>query len=792
MPWLALGVLVAAATALRFWNAGVWPYGLEYDEGLAGTDVLGILAGSPQIYFREAYREPLYVYLMVPFVALMGREALALRLPMMLLGVATVPLVFLLVRDLFGSLGGRRAVLVALVAAGLCGLSFWPLVMSRSAIPGAALPPFATLTIWMFWRAWAAPPPARGRYLAAGLTLGVTLYCYLPARLLPLVIVLFLAGQAALNPSEAIVRRAWRPMMLAVAASGLVWLPLGLYYLADPPGFFGRASHVSIFRPGVPEGSAVLALLRTGREAIGAFLWQGDSNWYHNLPGRPIFDLPVAVLAVAGLAALIWRLRRPESLLVLIWAAVMLLPGVLSDDNNPNTARLVSMIPVAFIFPAVGLDALIHIASRPLPRLRPFGEAAVVLLLLAVAVSTARDFAYWAEQPEAYAARSGEAFDAVAAMNARAAEPGAFFLLPISNAWPESRAYQHRSIQFLYRGPAPYAFLRIDDEQSPAALAALCNGCRQIYTVAWEKGPHVDADPKGLTTFLLNRAGLDVLGEERRGFDLLGFEMPEHPAFVDPPLSPLGARLGGRLEATAASIKSTWTGRDLALVVDWLLLAPSGRDEKLSYRAIDEGGRLVGQVDRPLLANDHLGTSRWEVGAEAIDRAIVPLQPGTPPGRLRVEVVAYEGGAPTSATLGTVDLGPARVPYRPDDLDLDARSEFESGGVQLVGYLIEDDGAPTGGSVLVTLIWRITTAGATPPSTDVVLLGPVANGGDRTGSAGSFALRPFPTELPPGQLVADPRRVSIALGGQSGAFRVEVRVGNRAVAGGGTVTIAER
>ncbi|GIW08704.1 MAG: hypothetical protein KatS3mg060_3509 [Dehalococcoidia bacterium] len=791
LPWIVLAALVALAGWLRFWNADIWPYGLEYDEGLAGTDALRILAGEPQIYFREAYREPLYVYLMVPFVAWLGREPLALRLPMMLLGVATVPLVFLLARDLFAGLGGRRATLIGLLAAGLTGVTFWPLVMSRSAIPGAALPPFATLTVWLFWRAWMAAPPAWGRFLAAGAALGVTLYGYLPARLLPLVLVLFLGVQALADRPRAILRRQWRGMLLAIGASALIWLPLGLYYLRDPAGLVGRASHVSVFRPTVPEGNAALALVRTTREAIGAFLWQGDPNWYHNVPGRPVFEPPVAVLAVLGVAALVGRLRRPESLFVLIWAVVMLLPGILSDDNNPNTARLVSMIPVAFLFPAVGFDALLRLMTAQVPRLWPAGALGGVVLVLLIALSTAQTFACWAEHPEAQAARSGEAFDAVAAMNARAGEPGVFFLLPISNAWPPSRNYQHRSIEFLYRGPAPYAFLRIDDDETPAALTRLCAGCRRIYTFIWEKGPHIDADPKGLVPFLLNRAGLDVLGEERRGFDLLGFDIPPGTDFALPPLAPTDLALGGRLEAVAADVAPTWTGRDLAVVVRWRLLAPGGADERLSYRAVDASGRVVGQVDRPLLANDHLGTSRWQVGEEAVDAVILPLRPGTLPGPLRIEVVAYQAGPPASGTLTTLTLPPARLPYRPDDLDLDARSAYESGGARLIGYQIESDSVAPGGTAEVTLVWQVGAPLTVLPAAEVVLVGGGANGTEPLGRSADEAI-PLPREIPAGQLVADRRMVSVRSDAPSGAAFVEVRAGGRAVAGGGEITVRAR
>jgi hypothetical protein len=406
-----------------------------------------------------------------------------------------------------------------------------------------------------------------------------------------------------------------------------------------------------------------------------------------------------------------------------------------------------------------------------------------------VAIGTAQTFAFWAERPEAQAARSGEAFDAVTAMNARAHEPGVLFVLPISNAWPPSRNYQHRSFQFLYRGPAPYVFLRIDDEETPAALTQLCAGCRRIYTVVWEKGPHIDADPKGLVPFLLNRAGLDVLGEERRGFDLLGFDLPPAVDFRLPPLQPTRLTLGERLEAVAADVAPTWTGRDLAVVVRWRLLQVNPKDERLSYRAFDRAGRLVGQVDRPLLGNDHWGTSRWTAGDDAIDAVILPLRPGTLPGPLRVEVVAYDAGPPAAGTLATVDLPLPRLPYRPDDLDLDATAAYEAGGARLVGYLIESGSAPPGGTTEVTLLWHLNAITSALPPVEVVL---VREGGSTlVGQSGESGLS-LPSTLPAGQLVADRRLIVVRGDAEAGSATVEVRASGRTVARGGAVEVRPR
>jgi 4-amino-4-deoxy-L-arabinose transferase-like glycosyltransferase len=784
---LAVGVLTALAAALRFWNAASWPPGLEYDEGLAGVDALNVLAGQFALYFREAYREPLYVYLIAPAVALVGREPLALRLPGMLLGVMLVPLTVLLARDLLASWGTRAALLTGLLAAGLAGVAFWPLVLSRSAVPAAPLPVVALLALWCCWRAWMAPPPAWGRFALAGMMVGLALYSYLPARLLPLVIGLFLTLNALLARRQSVLARHWRGVVLMVAVAGLVWLPLGLVYLQDPAAFLGRASHVSIFRPGVPERNAALAVLRSARQAFGAFLWQGDPNWYHNLPGRPIFDPPVAALAVLGAIVLLARARQPAGLLLLVWTGVMVLPGVLSDDNNPNTMRLAGLIPVAFFFPAVGFTRLVTWLERWQPRAWRLGGVLAGVLVFAVAGETAVTFAGWATRPEAFAARSGEAFDAAQAMNALGWEPGVCFLLPISNAWPPARRYQHRSIQFLYIAPAPAAFVRVDDEETPEQLDERFGGCRRIYTVIWKQGPHVDADPKALVPFLLTRAGNDVFGQERQGFELLGVDVPPGARFRPSPLLPLGVPLGGRLEAVAARLEPSWSGRELAVAVRWRLVSPSAADEKLSYRVLAADGELIGQVDRPLLANNHLGTSRWQPGEEATDWVIVPLLPGAPPGRYRLEVVAYQGGPPVAAELGEVVLPPARLPYQPEDLELTARTYYETPALRLVGFTLETVVVRPEEAVAVTLYWSVK---ADQPPAPLVTVALVSGGRSVASAAAPAGALDFPAERwTAGLLVADRRRLVVPAESPPGRYQVAVMVAGEVVVQGGSVTI---
>ncbi|MCS7002091.1 MAG: site-2 protease family protein, partial [Dehalococcoidia bacterium] len=478
-----------------------------------------------------------------------------------------------------------------------------------------------------------------------------------------------------------------------------------------------------------------------------------------------IDPLPGSVAEAAGF--------RSGDLVVVVWAAVMLLPGVLSDDNNPNTARLVSMIPVAFLIPARGLEVLLHLAGRAAPR--PLVGAAAGAVVLVTFLRTSDALTTWATAPEAFAARSGEAVDAVLAMNARASEPGAVFVLPISNAWPESRRYQQRSIQFLYRGPAPYAFVRIDDVTTPAALDALCNGCATMYLFVWHKGPHIDADPKELAPTLALAAGLPTVAEPRRGVDLLGFRFPEAPQFDHAPPLPMELTFGDRLRLVGARATPTWSGRDVFVLTAWRA-GPRPGAERLSLRVLDPDGRVIGQLDKTLLNNAHLPPPRWRRDETVVDRAVVPLPPGTPPDDYRAQVVVYGGGPPESAELGIVTVPVARAPYGPDDLDLDAEAMVSTGPARLLGFAVAGE-ARANQPLAVTLYWR---AEAAPlPDVDATLVLARGDGEIAAATPGVAGGRRPASRWRVGELVAETRTIQPAA---PGVYDLAVIVADRVVA----------
>ncbi len=107
--WILLGIIILASF-LRFWKLVDAPPSLTPDEASLGYNAYTILHTGKDfwgerlpIIFKSFgdYTPGLYVYLTVPFVAIMGLNEWSVRLPNALLGILIVGLVYQLTRMLF-------------------------------------------------------------------------------------------------------------------------------------------------------------------------------------------------------------------------------------------------------------------------------------------------------------------------------------------------------------------------------------------------------------------------------------------------------------------------------------------------------------------------------------------------------------------------------------------------------------------------------------------------------------------------------------------------------------------
>src|SRR3989344_1420628 len=106
---LFLFCIILLATLLRFYQLGINPPSLDWDEASIGYNAYSILKTGADEYgnrlplsFRsfDDYKPPVYIYLTVISVALFGLTEFAARFPTAVIGVLAVIVVYCLVQEL--------------------------------------------------------------------------------------------------------------------------------------------------------------------------------------------------------------------------------------------------------------------------------------------------------------------------------------------------------------------------------------------------------------------------------------------------------------------------------------------------------------------------------------------------------------------------------------------------------------------------------------------------------------------------------------------------------------------
>ena len=342
-----LFVIVLVGGALRTYKLGTVPLGLYHDEAFNGQDAWSVLAGNRPIFFEANNgREPLFLYAMALGMAVWGRTPFAVRFAAALLGTLTVPATFLMARAWFDEW-------VGLWSAALIAVAPWPVNLSRIGLRAVSMPFVTAVACWLWWEGRRKQGRARTLYLVlGGVFLGLSLYTYTAARLVPVAVAGFALFQVWVS-KERLDRSQWLYVLLPAAVATM---PLIGYGITHWEAFAERAAQVSVWNPAIHHGDPVGLLTRNIVRAVGLFAVRGDAIPRHNVPLRPLFDPVVSVFMLLGVLLSLGKARRGGAYaLATIWTGAMLIPTILAEDC-PHFLRAVGVLPVAAVYPALGLE----------------------------------------------------------------------------------------------------------------------------------------------------------------------------------------------------------------------------------------------------------------------------------------------------------------------------------------------------------------------------------------------------------------------------------------------------
>jgi hypothetical protein len=173
---LLFTLILAVGIVARIWEFASLPPGLNPDEASIGTEAYYLykfgmdrygLTYPVHLISWGSGQNAFYAYLLMPFVALKGISAFAVRLPMLLAGILSMPLIFIAGKKLLGDK-------FALLAMFFMAISPWHIVNSRWAVESNIMPflflaGFTALTLSNTRNGW---------FLIASIFFAFCLYAY--------------------------------------------------------------------------------------------------------------------------------------------------------------------------------------------------------------------------------------------------------------------------------------------------------------------------------------------------------------------------------------------------------------------------------------------------------------------------------------------------------------------------------------------------------------------------------------------------------------------------------------
>lgn len=380
---------------LRLYKLDKFPPSLFGDEVDVGYQAYSILktgkdySGNPwPISFQSLadWRTPLFLYSAVPLVAIFGLNEWGVRLPAAIFGILTLPLFFLLVKQL---LKNER---LALLGTFFLSVSMWHLQYSRAAFEVTQMLFLLVGGVYLFLKGL-----KNHRFLVfAAILLALTPYSYNTAKFfLPLLLLILLVSFW-----EKIKTIPLKRFFPALAVLILISVPMAKDILFGQGG--NRFSILSIFSdptivPQIGFDRQVDMTLLVGGDKIGVtpslssrvfhnkylywgtalmqnyfkvfsteFLFtKGDINFRHSIQGGfgELYWLDVVFL-ILGLFYLLKQKEKSVKTFLFVWLFLAPIPSILTRDGGNHATRLILMLPPLLIFLSFGVCLLYEIFEK--------------------------------------------------------------------------------------------------------------------------------------------------------------------------------------------------------------------------------------------------------------------------------------------------------------------------------------------------------------------------------------------------------------------------------------------
>ena len=184
--WVTLLLLFVFALGLRLVKITKYPLSLNWDEAAFAYNSYSVLQTGKDEYgkilplqFKSVgdYKNPTYVYLLVPVIKVGGLNELTTRIPPAVLGALTIPLLYIIAWTLFAN---RR---LAILSGILLSISPWHLQFTRAGADVGVSSFFVVLGVCLF---------LRRKFFMGTVSLIGSMYSYFADKMFAPIMILFL------------------------------------------------------------------------------------------------------------------------------------------------------------------------------------------------------------------------------------------------------------------------------------------------------------------------------------------------------------------------------------------------------------------------------------------------------------------------------------------------------------------------------------------------------------------------------------------------------------------------
>lgn len=400
--WLICIGLFLVSFAIRAVQMEHIPPLLNGDEASAGLSAIHFIEDRVDNIFGVGWFSfpAMYFAIQSLFIRLFGQTIFALRVSSALIGALTVPAVYLIGKRVYSH---RAGLFAALFLAG----SHFHQHFSRIGLNNIWDAFWYVLVLGLLVEGWRNR--RRASYLIAGLSLGLAQYFYVSARFLLIIVPVWMLVVTITG------RKRWKGNRANTLYFLLVFLVVvapSIWYYANESGmtnFMAPFNRVDVLGDWLTRESELLD--KPGWQIIAGQVYD-SARTFVSLPVQiwypaevPILRPVAAVLFIAGLILLLFKLYKPPSLMLFLWLGLFVMVGGFSIPLSA-AQRYVAAIPACALVIGYALDEIFRLVQRvqerktapqtpaAIQQVQRWLTTAAVVLLVGVGISNVYFYLY--------------------------------------------------------------------------------------------------------------------------------------------------------------------------------------------------------------------------------------------------------------------------------------------------------------------------------------------------------------------------------------------------------------